>query len=98
MNMARPSSQSPKMVSSFDEIWASTKPFMICSAVNTYFALNKYGFFRLRTFANFNSSRLWAIKLSKVIAQQVESVYPEIVKKQTSVIPDIYAIAEKCIL
>ena len=31
----------------------------------------------------------------KVIAQQVESVYPEIISKQTKVIPDIYALAEK---
>jgi hypothetical protein len=31
----------------------------------------------------------------KVIAQQVESVYPEAVKKIKSVIPDIYSLAEK---
>ena len=31
----------------------------------------------------------------KVIAQQVEKVYPEIVTKQHKVIPDIYALAEK---
>ena len=30
----------------------------------------------------------------KVIAQQVESVYPEIIKRQTAVIPDIYTLAE----
>jgi Head domain of trimeric autotransporter adhesin/Chaperone of endosialidase len=30
----------------------------------------------------------------KVIAQQVESVYPEVIKLQTSVIPDIYSLAE----
>jgi hypothetical protein len=30
----------------------------------------------------------------KVIAQQVEEVYPEVIKRQTSVIPDIYALAE----
>lgn len=33
----------------------------------------------------------------KVIAQQVESVYPEVIKRQTAVIPDIYALAEKTI-
>jgi len=31
----------------------------------------------------------------KVIAQEVEKIYPEAVSKQTSVIPDIYALAEK---
>jgi hypothetical protein len=31
----------------------------------------------------------------KVIAQQVESVYPEVIKLQTSVIPDIYSLAER---
>jgi len=31
----------------------------------------------------------------KVIAQEVEKIYPEAVRKQTSVIPDIYALAEK---
>jgi Chaperone of endosialidase len=30
----------------------------------------------------------------KVIAQQVEQIYPEVIKLQTSVIPDIYALAE----
>jgi Chaperone of endosialidase len=30
----------------------------------------------------------------KVIAQQVEEVYPEVIKRQTAVIPDIYALAE----
>jgi Chaperone of endosialidase/Head domain of trimeric autotransporter adhesin len=30
----------------------------------------------------------------KVIAQQVENVYPEVIKLQTSVIPDIYSLAE----
>jgi Chaperone of endosialidase len=30
----------------------------------------------------------------KVIAQQVEEVYPEVIKMQTSVIPDIYTLAE----
>jgi Head domain of trimeric autotransporter adhesin/Chaperone of endosialidase len=30
----------------------------------------------------------------KVIAQQVEEVYPEVIKLQTSVIPDIYSLAE----
>jgi hypothetical protein len=30
----------------------------------------------------------------KVIAQQVENVYPDAIKKQTSVIPDIYSLAE----
>jgi hypothetical protein len=30
----------------------------------------------------------------KVIAQQVESIYPEVIKLQTSVIPDIYTLAE----
>ena len=33
----------------------------------------------------------------KVIAQQVESVYPEVIKRQTAVIPDIYALADKVI-
>jgi Chaperone of endosialidase len=33
----------------------------------------------------------------KVIAQQVESVYPEVIKLQTSVIPDIYALAESVV-
>lgn len=33
----------------------------------------------------------------KVIAQQVETVYPEVIKKQTAVIPDIYALAEKVV-
>ncbi len=33
----------------------------------------------------------------KVIAQQVESVYPEVIKKQTQVIPDIYALAESVV-
>jgi Head domain of trimeric autotransporter adhesin/Chaperone of endosialidase len=31
----------------------------------------------------------------KVIAQEVEKIYPEAVRQQTSVIPDIYALAEK---
>lgn len=31
----------------------------------------------------------------KVIAQEVEKVYPEAVRQQTAVIPDIYALAEK---
>ena len=31
----------------------------------------------------------------KVIAQEVEKIYPEAVRKQTSVIPDIYSLAEK---
>ncbi len=30
----------------------------------------------------------------KVIAQQVEAIYPEAIKKQTAVIPDIYTLAE----
>lgn len=33
----------------------------------------------------------------KGIAQQVESVYPEVIKRQTAVIPDIYSLAEKVI-
>jgi Head domain of trimeric autotransporter adhesin/Chaperone of endosialidase len=33
----------------------------------------------------------------KVIAQQVESVYPEVIKRQTSTIPDIYTLAESVI-
>ena len=33
----------------------------------------------------------------KVIAQQVESVYPEVIKKQTSTIPDIYSLAESVV-
>ena len=33
----------------------------------------------------------------KVIAQQVESVYPEVIKKQTSTIPDIYTLAESVV-
>ena len=31
----------------------------------------------------------------KVIAQEVEKIYPEAVRQQTSIIPDIYALAEK---
>lgn len=31
----------------------------------------------------------------KVIAQEVEEIYPEAVRQQTSIIPDIYALAEK---
>jgi hypothetical protein len=31
----------------------------------------------------------------KVIAQQVEEVYPEVIKRQTQVIPDIYTLAER---
>ena len=38
----------------------------------------------------------WGDKIfKKVIAQEVEKIYPEAVSKQTSVIPDIYAMAEK---
>ncbi len=38
----------------------------------------------------------WGNKtFKKVIAQQVETIYPEVIKRQTSVIPDIYALAEK---
>jgi hypothetical protein len=33
----------------------------------------------------------------KVIAQQVEQIYPEVIKLQTSVIPDIYALAESVV-
>ncbi len=33
----------------------------------------------------------------KVIAQQVESVYPEVIKRQTAVIPDIYTLAESVV-
>ncbi len=33
----------------------------------------------------------------KVIAQQVESVYPEVIKTQTQVIPDIYALADSVV-
>jgi Head domain of trimeric autotransporter adhesin/Chaperone of endosialidase len=33
----------------------------------------------------------------KVIAQQVEEVYPEVIKRRTSVIPDIYALAESVV-
>ena len=33
----------------------------------------------------------------KVIAQQVESVYPEVIKRQTSTIPDIYTLAENVV-
>jgi Chaperone of endosialidase len=37
----------------------------------------------------------WGNKtFKKVIAQQIEQVYPEVIKLQTSVIPDIYALAE----
>jgi len=41
MKMARPSSQSPKIVSSFEEIYASTIPRIICSDVVTFFALKR---------------------------------------------------------
>ena len=38
----------------------------------------------------------WGDKIfKKVIAQEVEKIYPEAVSKQTSIIPDIYALAEK---
>jgi hypothetical protein len=38
----------------------------------------------------------WGTKIfKKVIAQEVEKIYPEAVNKQSSVIPDIYALAEK---
>lgn len=38
----------------------------------------------------------WGSKtFKKVIAQEVEKIYPEAVSKQKSVIPDIYALAEK---
>jgi hypothetical protein len=38
----------------------------------------------------------WGDKIfKKVIAQEVEKIYPEAVSKQTAVIPDIYALAEK---
>jgi hypothetical protein len=40
----------------------------------------------------------WGNQLfKKVIAQQVESIYPEAIKKQTSTIPDIYSLAEKVV-
>ena len=58
IKMANPSNQSPNIVSSFDDICASTIPLIICSAVNTNLALNKYGFFRLSTWDNFNLLRL----------------------------------------
>jgi hypothetical protein len=40
----------------------------------------------------------WGNKtFKKVIAQQVEQVYPEVIKLQTSVIPDIYALVESVV-
>jgi hypothetical protein len=40
----------------------------------------------------------WGNKtFKKVIAQQVEEIYPEVIKLQTSVIPDIYALAESVV-
>jgi hypothetical protein len=40
----------------------------------------------------------WGTKVfKKVIAQEVEKIYPEAVNKQSSVIPDIYALAEKIV-